>query len=1096
MTKRSLGRLALLVLSVSAAALGQTKLLRFPDLHGDKVVFVYAGDLWKASAEGGVAARLTAHPGLELFPKFSPDGRWIAFTGQYDGDEQVYVIPAEGGVPKQLTWYPARGPFPDRWGFDNQVEGWTPDGKGIVFRGQREFWGPKDGRLYTVSVDGGLPVALPMPVSGAGVVGPNGKDVLYSPLFRDFRTWKRYQGGWAQDLYIFYPETSETLQVTDNIRTDRDPMWMGDKIYFASDRTGKLNLFEFEPKSRKTKQITKFNDWDVRWPSDDGDHRIVYELDGELQILDVKTGKTRKLSITAPDDGLHMRPSRIAAAKFQEDAELSPKGERVLIGARGDIFTVPVEKGPTRNLTDTPDAHERWARWSPDGKKIAYVSDESGEDQIWTIDQDGRAPAEQLTSGLAEMLYAPEWSPDSKRIAFSSKSGKVYVLEVATKQLQEIADDTWGQVRSYVWSPRGGHLAFVLQVTERARALQIWSVADGQVRQVTGELFDVSSPAWDPEGKYIYYLSDRTYAPQISSVEWNYAGNRQTDIFALALRKDVPHPFPPESDEVKIEAAEPDKKDDEKKPEEKKDDKKADEGPVVIDFDGLAERVVRIPVEAENYVGLSAKKGHLIYLKTPPFYYGRGADMQPSVEIFSFEKRKGETLVDDAGTYALSRDGEKILIRQGGGWGVYDAKPGGKSSKKGVSMSGMMVDSVPKQEWETIFDEVWRRYRDFFYVENMHGYDWAALREQYKPLLQHVAHRMDLNYVIGEMIAELSVGHAYIAGGDYDLPARPRTALPGAEIELDAAAGRYRIVKILPGQNAEPMYRSPLTEVGVDAREGDYLLAIDGEELSAGDNPYRMLRYKNDRPVELTLNAQPTMDGSRKTTFRPITDESNLRYLAWITANRQRVDEASNGEVGYLHIPDMGADGIREFIKYFYPQMRKKGLVIDVRGNGGGNVSQMILERLQRKLLGTRFSRNNDHPTTYPETVFYGHMVCLISENSASDGDIFPARFQKAGLGPLIGKRSWGGVIGITNRGDLLDGGQVFVPEFATNDVDGSWIIEGYGVKPDIEVENDPASVIAGRDPQLERGIAEVLDRIRKNPMPLPERPAPPVKTQ
>ncbi|MEZ5397400.1 MAG: S41 family peptidase [Bryobacterales bacterium] len=458
--------------------------------------------------------------------------------------------------------------------------------------------------------------------------------------------------------------------------------------------------------------------------------------------------------------------------------------------------------------------------------------------------------------------------------------------------------------------------------------------------------------------------------------------------------------------------------------------------------------------------------------------------------------RKLETLVEGVQGVALSADGQKALVRAGGGWAVYDSKPKGKDSKQAVSTKGLESNVIPKEEWETIFDEVWRRYRDFFYVENMHGNDWVALREQYRPWLKDVAHRWDLNYVIGEMISELSVGHAYILGGDYDIPDRPHVALPGAELELDQASGRYKIKTILRGQNEEDDYRAPLTEIGVDAREGDFLLAIDGEPLRAPDNPYRLLRFKADRPVTFTLASSADGQDERQVQFKPVSDESSLRYLGWVTENRRKVDEATNGEVGYLHIPDMGAQGIYEWIKYFYPQMRKKGLVIDVRGNGGGNVSQMILARLQRKLLGTRFSRNDEHATTYPETVFYGHLVCLISENSASDGDIFPARFQKAGLGPLIGKRTWGGVIGITNRGPLLDGGSVFVPEFATNDVDGSYIIENKGVSPDIEVDNDPASVIAGRDPQLERGIAEVTKAIREHPMELPKRPADPVKTR
>ena len=1076
-----------------APLVAQTKLLRFPDIHGDQIVFTYAGDLWKVSSDGGTAVRLTAHPGLELFARFSPDGSQIAFTAQYDGDEQVYVIPATGGEPRQLTWYPSNGPLPDRWGFDHIVYGWSPDGKSVLFRSVREYWGSgSKARLYTVSTEGGLPKPLPMPVSGAGDLAADGRRVAYSPLFRDFRTWKRYEGGWAQDLYIFFLDTRETQRVTDHVRSDRDPMWVGDALYFASDRDGKLNLYRFEGDEKKAKQVTQQKRWDVRWPSSDGKSQIVYELNGELHVLDSKSGKSRKLEIQVPDDGLHARPRRVPAAKNVEDYELSPDGKRALFVARGDIFTAPIEKGPTRNLTKTPNAHERWARWSPDGRWIAYVSDQTGEDQIWQIAQDGSGKPEQLTSDRNGMVFHPEWSPDSKRIAFSDKRGKLFVLDLESKELKEIADEERGQVRHYVWSPRGGHLAFALSVSERMRALHIWSAADGQTRRITGDMFDEWSPAWGPNGDYLYYLSDRTFAPQISSVEWNFAGDRQTGIFVLALRKDVAHPFPPESDETKVEEDGPDekKKDDEDKDKEEEKDKE----PIRIDFEGLSERSARVPVDADNYAGLSAKKDHLIYLKTPPFYYGRQAGSKPSLQIFSIEDRKAETLVGDVSGYALSHDTEKVLIRQGSNYKLYDAKPKAKDPKT-VSTAGMKVDSEPRTEWRTMFDEVWRRYRDFFYVENMHGYDWKALREQYEPWLDHVAHRYDLNYIMSEMASELTVGHAYISGGDFQRPERPQVALLGCEFEADEAAGRYRIAKILRGHNEEERYRSPLTEIGVDISEGDYLLAIDGEELTTSENPYRLLRHKAGRPVELTVNGQPSTEDARTVKVRPIRQERNLRYLDWVEGNRKKVTKATNGEVGYLHIPDMASNGIREFIKYFYPQMRKKGLIIDVRGNGGGNVSQMLLARLQRKLLGTRFSRHNDHVYTYPETVFHGHLVSLISEDSASDGDIFPARFKKAGLGPLIGKRSWGGVIGITSHGPLLDGGDVRVPEFATNDVDGSYIIENYGVAPDIEVQNDPESVIAGRDPQLERGIEEIQRRIREKPMPLPSRPPDPVKT-
>jgi tricorn protease len=1079
--------LAMLVQPASAAA--QTKLLRFPDIHGETVVFVYAGDLWVAPVGGGTATRLTAHPGLELFPKFSSDGQWIAFTGQYDGDEQVYVIPAAGGVPKRLTYYPARGPLAPRWGYDNQVYGWTNDGQSVLFRSLREGWDLTDSRLYTVPMDGALPTALPMPVSGAGEFSPDGSQVVYSFPFRDFRTWKRHEGGWAQNIYVFDLATNEARQVTDHPRADRDPMWIGGLVYFNSDRDGTLNLFSYDPAAGDTQQLTRSTTWDVRWPSSDGEGRIVYEFGGELVVLDVRSGGLQPISIRVPDDGLSMRPSRISAARNVEDFELSPKGERALFVARGDVFTAPIEKGPTRNLTKSSAAHDKHARWSPDGSKIAFVSDMDGEEEIYLISQDGSGTPEQLTDGGEGMLYAPAWSPDGEHLAYSDKEGKVYVLNVKTKRKREIADEPQGQVFGYTWSPNGGYLAFDLSHRNGFSSIYIYSQQDNRLRQITSELFNDFSPAWDPEGSYLYYLSDRSLAPQIGSFEWNYVVDRETFIYALALRTDVPHPFPPESDEVSISD-----ETSEAKTEQKKNGDQAKE-PITIEFDGLAQRVARVPVDAENYGFLGAVEGHLLYFRGTPFYYGRSADIEPAIQIFSLNDREESTLVEDISGAALSLDGKKILVRQGRSYNLHDVKPKG-GEKKTVSTAGLMVDRVPAEEWGQIFDEVWRRFRDWFYVENMHGYDWRALRDQYRPLLQHVAHRSDLNYVMGEMVAELNVSHAYITGGDYAVPERPEVALPGVRFELDAASGRYRIAMIYEGQNEEDRYRSPLTEIGVNVSVGDYVLAVDGEELAAPDNPYRLLLHKADRPVTLTVNSRPSLNGARLVKFNPVSSEIPLRYYNWVERNRRYVDEATDGRVGYLHIPDMGSNGIREFIKWFYGQIRKEGLIVDVRGNGGGNVSQMIIERLRRELLGTRFSRTLDWPGTYPNTVFFGHMVCLINETSASDGDIFPARFKTAGLGPLIGKRTWGGVIGITGHGSLIDGGGVNVPQFGTNDVDGSWIIENYGVAPDIEVENTPKSVIDGRDLQLERGIQEVLEAMQRDPKQLPERPAPPVKTK
>jgi len=1090
---------ALLFLAVSSAS-AQTKLLRFPDIHGDQIVFTYGGDLWTASASGGTAIRLTAHPGVEVFGKFSPDGKWIAFTGQYDGDEQVYVIPVGGGVPRQLTFYPAKGPFTPRWGWDNQVYGWSRDGKRIFFKSQRDSWSLPIARLYSVAVEGGGATALPMPEAGSGDYSPDGNRMVYSPQSRDFRPEKRYGGGQANKLYIFDLKTNDAKAITEGPRATRDAMWIADTIYFNSDRDGHFNLYSYGVGSGKTAQVTNNKTYDIRWPSSDHANRIIYELNGELQILNTQSGKSTPISISVPDDGLARRPSRISAANNIESAGLSPKGERAVFAARGDIFTAPIEKGPTRNLTHSSGAHDKWPSWSPDGARIAFMSDMSGEEELYVIPQDGSKPAEKVTSGGKAFRYQPEWSPDGKYIAFSDKDGKIWVVTMADRKMIEIVDTPRNLIRDYAWSPKGNYLAFSMATSASGfSSVYIWSSSDNKVTRVTDPLFNSYNPAWDPQGNYLYFLSDREYAPQISNIEFNFATNRPTYIYAMSLRKDVKHPFPPESDEVTMKSEEGAKP---KAAEESKPD--ADKAPAAeaaksspsgtIDFDHISDRVARFPLIADNYGGLSAKTGHIIYGVAPAPYNGRPGDRPSQLRIFAFKDRKETTITEDGRGYALSDDGSKLLVAQGPGFNLYDATPQGDKSKKAVSTAGLVVDRIPAEEWNQIFNEVWRRYRDFFYVPNMHGYDWVALREQYKPLLQYVAHRSDLNYVISEMISELTIQHAYVEGGDFTIPPRPRVGLPGARFELDQASGRYRISKIFDGENEEDIYRSPLREIGVNVKVGDYVLAVDGEELKGNDDPYRLLRNKADNPVQLTVNGTPSMTGARTISYRPITDESQLIYLDWVDGNRRRVTEATGGRVGYLHVPDMGAPGIREFIKWFYPQLDKEGLIVDVRANGGGNVSRMLIERLRRKVLGVNYSRVDDIGATYPDGVFLGPMVALLDGNSASDGDIFPFMFRQAGLGPLIGKRSWGGVVGINNRGPLIDGGGIFVPGSALT-VNGQWVIEGYGVDPDIEVDNDPKSVLAGHDPQLERGIAEVMAKLKAGTFKIPPRPAPPVKT-
>ncbi len=1091
----------LFLFTFSSAHSQGTKLLRFPDIHGDQVVFCYAGDIWKASSKGGVATRLTAHAGQEIFPKFSPDGNWIAFTGQYDGDEQVYIIPAKGGLPRQLTYYPAAGPLPPRWGYDHQVYGWSKDGKKVLFRSTRDNnTGSTNSSLYTVSVEGGLPERLPMPDAGAGDFGPNSDQLVYSPLFRDFRHWKRYEGGWAQDLYIFDIKTSQTTPVSKTKRTERDPMWIGGSIYFTSDRSGTLNLYQYNVSNQEVSQITDSKEWDVRWPSSDDKEQVVYELGGELVVLNLGSNNSQKITIEVPDDGLSMRPSRYSAAKNIESADLSPKGERALFVARGDVFTAPIENGSTRNLTNSTGSHDRGALWSPDGKTIAYISDKSGEDQIYLIDQLGKSPEVELTQPLKMEFGNLRWSPKSDQLLFSTAKGSLYLVTVSGKVLEKIDESefgSYGGFGDYTWSPDGKYLAYskpneVQTGYQNFRSIFIYSIAEKKLRKITSDNFHEFEPVWDPDGEFLFYFSDRQFSPQISGIEWNFATNRSTGIYGVALKKSGKNPFAPESDEVEVQ--EKSSIDAKGKKKGKASGSTATDSDLKVDFDGMASRAFRVPVQAGNFYNLQARKGKLFYLESGAGFYGRSSYMENVLKCFDLKMKKEQVVLEGLGGYTLSYDGKKFLTSSGGKYLLYDAVPNTKS-KKVISTGGLMVDRVPSEEWKNIFWEVWRRYRDLFYVENMHGYDWKAIGDRYSLLLDHVAHRSDLNYVIAEMIAELNVGHAYIVGGDFENPKRPRVALPGAQFELDSETKRYRIKKIYAGENEEPKYRSPLTELGVNAKASDYILAIDGEELKGDDNPYRLLQHKTD-PVTLTLSSSPSLSGSREVQYVPLRSEGNLRYKEWTDSRRKMVDELSGGKIGYLHIPNMGSSGIYEFIKWYYPQLRKQGLVVDDRNNGGGNVSQMIIERLDSKLLGTRFDYAGNNPQTYPYTVFHGHMVCLINGTSASDGDIFPHRFRKAGLGKLIGKRTWGGVVGYSGTRRLIDGGSVVVPMFATNDIDGSYIIEGVGVEPDIDVDNDPASVIAGKDPQLEMGVREVLKLIETNPKTLPKRPADPVKTE
>jgi len=1065
--------------AVAQDAGDDTRMLRYPDIHGDRVVFSYAGDLWSAGIDDDAPARrLTSHPGLELYPRFSPDGRSIAFTGQYRGDEQVYVIPAAGGEPEQLTYYPTAGPLPARWGTDHQVFGWTPDGSAVLFRSGRDNF--DDRRLYRVAVEGGLPTVLPMPRAGSGDYSPDGNRILYSPLFRDFRTWKRYQGGWAQNLFIYDLENDQARQVTDHVRTERDPVWLESGLYYVSDRDGTLELFGYDEEDDSHRQLTEHDDWDIKWASGDGRQRIVYEVAGRIGLYDTADGQARQLRIHVPDDGVRRIARRIEVADQVEDFGIAPDGKRMLATARGDVFTVPVEHGVTRNLTQRGDAHDREAAWSPDGRYVAFISDRSGEEQLYVMAQDG-GEARALTSDLTARLYRPVWSPDGTRIAFYDHTGRIHVVDLDGDR-RVIADSPYEAVTDYVWAPDSHWLAWSRRDDNGNPSIFVWSSDDDEVTRLGDGFFSAYGPAFARDGKHLFFLSDREFAPQIGSFEWNYSVDRETGVFAFALAADSPNPFGPRNDETAPASAED--TDDEKAG---KDDEKIR---VAIDFDGLDQRVIRVPVDPDNVSGIALTDSHLLYVIGGPFYYGRQSDIETTLKAFDIEKRESETVAEGISGLALAADGKHVIVRQGDAYKRHVL--GNGDDPETIATGNMIVQRAPAVEWAVVFDEVWRRFRDYFYVPNMHGYDWDALRARYRPLVQHVSTREDLNYLMGEMIAELNVGHAYVSGGDLQAPERSSVALLGARFEADAESGRYRFAHILPGHNEEPKYRSPLTEVGVDVSPGDYLLAIDGRELTTGQNPYALLTDRGSQPVELTVNDKPDTEGARRLLIDPVSGESALNYLEWVEANLAYVERETDGRVGYLHIPDMGAGGIYEFIKWYYPQLRKQGLIVDVRGNGGGNVSSMILQRLMKRPLAFGYQAHNAWQDTYPSQSFIGPMVSLISETSASDGDIFPYFFREAGLGPLIGKRTWGGVVGITGRGALIDGGTVFVPEFGLGQPGEGWIIEGEGVAPDIEVENDPTSE---QDAQLDRGIAEVLERIdARQPQFLPK-PPPPVKT-
>jgi tricorn protease len=1078
---------ALLVLSLFlfAGVYGQNeaRLLRFPAIHGNQIVFSHAGDLYTVDADGGVARKLTTHVGYEMFARFSPDGKQIAFTGQYDGNTEVFVMPAEGGTPTRLTFTATLGrdDIGDRMGPNNIVMGWTPDGKYIIFRSRKASFNSFKGQLFKVPVEGGLSEQLPLSYGGFCSYSPDGSQLAFNWVFREFRTWKYYKGGMADDIRIFDIKTGEVEKITDTDAQEIIPMWMGDNIYFLSDRDRRMNLFVYNTQTKQTEKVTGFEEYDVKFPSA-GVDQIVFENGGYIYKMNISDHQPQKVTIKINDDDPYARTEIKDVSKEVRSGDVSPNGERVIIAARGEIFSVPAKEGITYNYTQTAGVHERNVEWSPDGKHIAYISDKTGEFEIYVQKQDGSEPAKQLTKNSDTYIFSFKWSPDSKKILFHDREMRLRYVDVESGKITLVEKEDYGIPGSYDWSPDSKWIAYEYTTGNLFSIVKLYNLDTKDKHDVTDNWYNSGSPAFSDDGKYLYFVSGRDFNPTYSFTEWNHVYLDMSKIYMVTLSADTPSPFAPENEMVKIEEEKPD----EKKDESKKEEEEEDSG-TKIDIDGIMDRQVVLPVSASNYFNLQPAGDKIYYIE---FVRGEGT----VAKVFDLKQKK-ETELGKGLNFTISANGKKMLVGMAGKWAVIDLPSGPVSITDPIDLSNLKTRVDYSAEWKQIFDESWRQMRDFFYVKNMHGVNWPEMKEKYGELVPYVKHRDDLTYVIGEMIGELSVGHAYINSGDKPKPERIKTGLLGAELSKHSS-GYFQVDKILEGANWSNDLRSPLSELGVNVKVGDFILAVNGNSVEGMKDIYEALVGMANQEVELRVNSKPAMEGSKKVIVKTIDDESNLYYFNWVQKNIEYVNEKTNGQVGYIHIPDMGPGGLNEFAKYFYPQLDKKGLIIDDRGNGGGNVSPMIIERLRREVTRATMRRNFPEGNPVPNRMMLGPKVLLIDRYSASDGDLFPYSFKKHGLGTVIGTRSWGGVVGITGSLPFLDGQDLRKPEFASYSSEKSdWIIEGYGVDPDIYLDNDPHQEYLGKDAQLDKAIEVILEDI-KDYKGVPPVPAPPDKTK
>lgn len=1103
--------LLLVVCGISAYAAGPL-LMQTPTLSKTHIVFAYAGDLWLVSREGGEAHLLTSGAGTKSSPVFSPDGSMIAFTGDYDGNVDVYVMPSEGGVPRRLTYHP---------GID-EVVGWSPDGKSVLFRSTRNSYS-RFNRLFTVSLDGGLPHELPLPMAEFGAFSADGKHIAYVPYDNTRRLsaigWKRYRGGRASRVWIADLNNLGLDMVPREDSNDAYPMWVGNKVYFISDRNGPFSLFAYDPQTKKVEQALPSNGADIKSASA-GPGAIVYEQFGSLNLFDPATGKSKVVAVTVPADLPNVRPHFKKVEREIVASALSPSGARALFEAHGEILTAPAEKGDVRNLTNTPGVMERDPAWSPDGKWVAYFSDESGEYQLFLKSPDGMGEPKKISLGNpASFYYNPVWSPDSKKIAYTDKHLNVWYVDLAKGTPVKIDTDTYDapeRTLDPVWSPDSRWVAYSKKLTSQMHAIFAYSLETGKSLQLTDGLSDARFPTFDQKGQYLYFTASTDIGPTTGWLDLSSIDRPVTrSAYLIVLRKDQPSPLAPQSDEEKIaDDSKPDQdktaKEEEKgeqepaNPEEKakaQDAKAArsvkSEGVVVrIDAENISQRILALPIPPRDYNQLVAGKAGTIFLMEAP--EDRGPDRQSTLWRFDLTSRKPEKLMEGANNFHVSFDGKKMLYSKGRRenvkWFISSATapargegPSAGKPDTPLNLAGMEVNVDPRAEWKQEYAEVWRIERDFFYDPNLHGLNLPATKKHYEPYLENIGSRIDFSYLLSEMLGELTVGHMYIRTPSDPPSEQGKVGLLGADYKIEN--GHYRFSKILQGENWNPQLRAPLTQPGINVQEGDYLLAVNGRELRGTDEVFELFEGTADKSTVLKVSSTPDGKNARTVTVVPIASEAALRNRAWIEGNLRKVEKLSGGRLAYVYLPDTGTGGYTSFNRYFFAQLEREGAVIDERFNGGGSAADYIIDYLRRPLENYWMTRDGKDFTT-PVGAIFGPKAMIINMYAGSGGDALPWYFRDEKVGPLVGTRTWGGLVGIYDYPQLMDGGAVTAPRVAFYNRNGKWDVENHGVDPDYDVDITPQDFVAGRDPQLEKAVSLVMDSLQKNPQPVAKRPA------